>query len=116
MIYWLFLLAAIIAEVLGTSAMKYASGSAPLAGYLAMYPLIALSYFCLARAVQRIPLGVAYALWEGLGLTMIALVGTLLFAEPLSTCQTIGILLLLGGIALLKSGTHEGTHEGGHAS
>ena len=111
MIYWCFLIAAIIAEVLGTSAMKLASGSAPLVGYLAMYPLIALSYYCLARAVERIPLGVAYALWEALGLSLIAVAGALLFAEYLSALQLLGIGLLLGGIALLKAGTHEPAAE-----
>ncbi|KAF0804334.1 SMR family transporter [Alloalcanivorax xenomutans] len=113
---WLFLLAAIVTEVMGTSVMKLASGEAPITGHLAMYVLITLSYYCLARAVEHIPLGVAYALWEALGLLLIALVGLTLFAESLSLWQWLGMLLLLSGIALLKVGTRDSADEQGEAS
>ncbi|GAA5135702.1 DMT family transporter [Alloalcanivorax gelatiniphagus] len=102
---WFFLLAAIACEVLGTSLMKLANVEAPLLGHLAMYVLITLAYYFLARAMERIPLGIAYALWEAVGLVLIALVGVVVFSESLSPWQALGLFLLLGGIGLLNGDT-----------
>lgn len=102
---WLFLLGAIVAEVLGTSLMRLPLSEAPMVGYPAMYALIIVSYYCLARAVEHISLGVAYALWEVLGLQLIALTGLLVFAEPLAPLQWLGVALMPLGIVLLKAGT-----------
>lgn len=99
---WFFLLAAIACEVLGTSVMKMANAEAPLLGHLAMYVLIILAYYFLVRAMERIPLGIAYALWEAVGLVMIALVGVIVFSESLSAWQALGLFLLLSGIGLLN--------------
>lgn len=103
MLYWLFLLGAILFEVVGTNSLRFAAGS--YSGYLVMYVLLGCSYFLLAKAVRKIPLGLAYALWEALGITLIALVSSWLFNEQLSLAQWLGILLMLGGIVLLKQGT-----------
>ena len=69
---WIYLLLAIGAEVIGTTSMKLAATHAPVAGLLLMYGMIGLSYFFLALAVKRVPVGVAYALWEGLSLIHIS--------------------------------------------
>lgn len=68
---WIYLFIAIVAEVIGTTSMKFAATQSPLLGHALMYSMIGLSYGFLALAVKRVPLGVAYALWEGIGIVLI---------------------------------------------
>lgn len=105
MIYWLYLLLAIIAEVIGTLSMKYASVSGETTGYISMYIMIAGSYILLSKAIQKIALGIAYALWEGIGILLITFFSVFWFDEPISIMKGAGLLILLLGISLVKSGT-----------
>jgi len=105
MIYWLFLALAVIAEITGTLSMKWASINDDLSGFILMLVMIALSYILLAFAVKKIALGVAYALWEGVGILLITLFSVVLFDEPLSLMKLAGLAMLAAGIVLIKSGT-----------
>ncbi len=64
-------------------------------------------YFFLAFAVKKIALGVAYALWEGIGILLITLFSVLLFDESLSLLKIAGLTTLVIGIVLIKSGTQK---------
>ncbi|MGJ8514489.1 DMT family transporter [Carnimonas bestiolae] len=101
---WAFLLGAVVMEVVGTSFMTISAREDALWGYAVMAAAIAISYFLLAQAVRAIPLGLAYAIWEGLGLTLIALVGLSVFGEALSFAKVAGLLLAVGGIVMISSG------------
>ncbi|HGJ5884376.1 multidrug/spermidine efflux SMR transporter subunit MdtJ [Arsenophonus sp.] len=105
MIYWIFLASAIVTEVIGTLSMKYSRVSGDMTGLLVMYFMIASSYILLAMAVKKVALGVAYALWEGIGVIFITAFSVLLFNESLPPMKLIGLALLIVGIALIKSGT-----------
>lgn len=105
MIYWIFLASSIVTEVIGTLSMKYSSVSGDITGLLVMYFMIASSYILLAMAVKKVALGVAYALWEGIGVIFITAFSVLLFNESLPPMKLIGLALLIVGIALIKSGT-----------
>ncbi|UXY51355.1 SMR family transporter [Pseudomonas tohonis] len=103
---WFYLLTAIFFEVVGTTSMKFATQYAPLLGYLAMYVLIGLSYFFLALAVKRVPVGVAYALWEGIGIVLITAVSVAWLGESLGLAKALGLAVMIVGILLIKFGTH----------
>ncbi|MGY0162576.1 multidrug/spermidine efflux SMR transporter subunit MdtJ [Edwardsiella tarda] len=105
MIYWIFLACAIAAEIIGTLSMKWASVSGSIGGNIVMLLMVAISYILLAFAVKRVALGVAYALWEGIGILFITLFSVLWFGESISPLKLAGLALLVGGIILLKSGT-----------
>ncbi|MFZ4835406.1 multidrug/spermidine efflux SMR transporter subunit MdtJ [Rouxiella sp. Mn2063] len=105
MIYWIFLALAILAEVIGTLSMKYASVSGGMTGHIIMYVMITSSYVMLSLAIKRVALGVAYALWEGIGIVFITLFSVLWFDEPISLFKVLGMVTLIAGILLLKSGT-----------
>ena len=102
---WFYLLTAIFFEVVGTTSMKFATQHAPLLGYLAMYVLIGLSYFFLALAVKRVPVGVAYALWEGIGIVLITAVSVAWLSESLGLAKALGLAVMIVGILLIKFGT-----------
>lgn len=105
MLYWILLALAIAAEITGTVSMKWASVNGGCAGYIFMLLMIALSYIFLTFAVKRIALGVAYAMWEGVGILFITLFSVMLFDEALSVMKAAGLITLIAGIALIKAGT-----------
>jgi spermidine export protein MdtJ len=105
MIYCILLALAIIAEISGTLSMKWSSISDDNLGYIFMLFMITLSYILLSFSVKKIALGVAYAMWEGIGILFITLFSVLLFDESISLLKIIGLLTLVVGIALIKSGT-----------
>lgn len=115
MFYWILLGLVIIAEITGTLSMKWASVSGGNAGYILMLVMIAISYIFLSFSVKRIALGVAYALWEGVGIVLITLFSVLLFDESLSLMKVAGLVTLIVGILLIKSGSSAPrAMKGGH--
>ncbi len=104
----LFLLLAIVAEVAGTSTMSYIGESNAWEGYLVMYVLIAISYYFLSKAANKISIGVAYATWEGLGIALITLVSIVLFDANLSAQQLLGLALAVVGIVCVTLGESHG--------
>ncbi|MCE0490051.1 multidrug/spermidine efflux SMR transporter subunit MdtJ [Pantoea sp. Mb-10] len=103
--YWILLALAIVAEITGTLSMKWASLHGGRAGYIFMLAMIALSYIFLSFAVKKIALGVAYAMWEGIGILLITLFSVTLFDEAISLMKIAGLTTLVAGIVLVKSGT-----------
>ena len=108
---WLCLLGSIFFEVAGTSIMKVSQGSWALLGMLVMYVMLGLSYYFLARAVLRIPLGVAYAFWEGLGLVTISMVSVWVLQERMDALRLVGMVLV--GTLLVHHGTEAGPAQPG---
>ncbi|EDA5929240.1 multidrug/spermidine efflux SMR transporter subunit MdtJ [Salmonella enterica subsp. enterica] len=107
MFYWILLALAIATEITDTLSMKWASVGNGNAGFILMLVMITLSYIFLSFAVKKIALGVAYALWEGIGILFITIFSVLLFDEALSTMKIAGLLTLVAGIVLIKSGTRK---------
>ena len=111
---WIALICAIVLEVVGTTIMKGSQSAAflwSMAGFTVMLVCIAVSYWLLAKAAQRIPIGVAYACWEGLGLALITLCSTLL-GETLTPRRILALLAVLAGILCIHWGTgHSATND-----
>lgn len=108
--HWFFLLAAIAVEIDATTALKSVV-SAPWLVALLPLALIGLSFALLSIALRVIPLAVAYAVWEGLGIVGIAAAGHLLFGEHLTPGRMLALAAILAGILLLERGVGE-EHDG----
>lgn len=104
MLQWCALALAIITEVTGTTMLKVVGQNESIYGYLLLLVMIGLSYFLLSKAIVKIPLSVAYATWEGIGLIAITGIGCILFNEGLSLAKVLGVGSILIGIVLLKFG------------
>jgi len=104
---WIYLFAAIGCEIVGLVAMKLASLNYALLGLLVMYIMIGCSFYLLSLAVRKIPLGVSYALWEGIGIVLITAISVMWFNEHLNVYKIIGLGLLIAGIFLIKSGVYD---------
>lgn len=99
---------AIAFEVLATSLLKTTEGFSrlwPTVGCLAGY---AIAFLALAMAIQRgLQVGVGYAIWSGLGTTLIVIIGALFLNEPLTAVKVAGVVLVVSGVVLLNlSGAH----------
>lgn len=104
LISWVFLILAIIAEVIGTSFMALAARDGGLFGYVIMALALAVSYYFLALSIRQIGVGVAYAIWEGIGLVLLTIVGVYFFKETLSARELLGITLAILGISCVTLG------------
>lgn len=101
---YLWLAIAIIAEVFGSSMLKLAEGFTRLLPSIGVVAGYAVAFYGLSLALKELPLGVAYAIWAGVGTALTALVGIIFYKETLHIKKAIGILLIIGGVVLLNSG------------
>lgn len=101
--HWLVLLAAIAVEIIATTALKSVVSAPWLVGILPLL-LIGLSFALLSIALRVIPMAVAYAVWEGLGIVGIAVTGHLVFGEHLTVGRILALAAILAGIVLIEAG------------
>ncbi|WP_315834561.1 multidrug efflux SMR transporter [Bradyrhizobium prioriisuperbiae] len=95
----------IAAEVVATTLLTKSDGfNRPLYGIVAIV-LFAGCFFALSHVLTRIPVGVAYAIWSGVGVMLISTAGWLFFRQPLSTMQMLFIALIVVGAAGLNLST-----------
>lgn len=92
---------AIVAEIIGSVALKYSHGLSRLWPSLAVLIAYGLTFWWLSLALKVLPLGITAALWAGLGIVGSAVLGVLLFNERLGWVEIIGMALILGGSLLL---------------
>ncbi len=98
----LILILAILSEVMGTVALKASEGFSRLGPNVLVVVGYGLSFYLLAQALKEIPLGIAYAIWSGLGTAGAVVAGTLLWRESLNLAGSIGILLIIIGVIVLN--------------
>lgn len=98
---WLFLYTAIIAEVIGTSALKASEGFTRLWPSLVVVVGYGVSFYMLALTLRAIPIGIAYAVWSGVGIVLISVVAWLLFGQKLDVPAILGITLIVAGVVVL---------------
>lgn len=101
---WLYLLLAIILEVTGTIFLKLSEGFTKVLPSVAMLFFYALGLTVLAMALKKIDIGVAYAVWSGLGTALIATIGIFWFQEPFTIIKIISIGLIILGVIGLNVG------------
>ncbi|NYT64129.1 multidrug efflux SMR transporter [Alcaligenaceae bacterium] len=107
---WIYLAVAIAAEIVATTALKASDGFTRLYPSLLTVVGYSLSFYCLAIALRVIPVGVAYAVWSGVGIVAISLIGYLLFKQALDTAGLIGIGLIVAGVVVLNVFSKAGGH------
>jgi small multidrug resistance pump len=100
--HWIYLSAAIISEVIGTSFLKSADGFTRLVPSLIVAVAYVASFYFLSLALKTLPLGIAYAVWAGTGVALITLAGFAFFGDRLDTAAIIGILLIVSGVVVIN--------------
>ncbi|WP_294765918.1 multidrug efflux SMR transporter [uncultured Rhodoferax sp.] len=98
----LWLAAAILCEVIATSALKASDGLQHWRPAVLVVVGYVCAFYALAQALRTIPVGVAYAIWSGVGIVMVSLIGFWLFKQRLSVGELSGIALIGAGVLVLQ--------------
>lgn len=93
---------AILAEVIGTSALKISDGFTKVVPSLVVVIGYGFAFYFLALVLRSIPVGIAYAIWAGLGIALITLIGALFFKQSLDAPALIGIAMIVGGVVVIN--------------
>jgi small multidrug resistance pump len=99
---YVYLFAAIVSEVIATSALKAAEGFSRFWPSVIVIVGYGLAFYCLSLTMRTIPIGVAYAIWSGVGIVLIALVGLLFYRQSLDAPALIGMALILAGVLIIN--------------
>ena len=93
---------AVLFEILATSALKAAAGHPNLGSVLGVTFGYALSFYFLALVLRVIPLGIAYAIWSGVGIVSLAVIGVVYYKESLDSAAVVGLGLIVAGILVVN--------------
>lgn len=99
---YLYLAAAIVAEVIGTTALQASAGFSKTTPTLISYAAYGAAFYFLSQALLKIPVGVAYAVWSGVGIVLIALIGVLVFRQRLDLWAIGGMALIVAGVLMIN--------------
>ncbi len=108
--YWLFLSVAIFSEVIATSALRASEGFSRLVPSAIVVVGYVISFYFLSLTLKVIPVGIAYAIWSGIGIVLIALVGWWLYGQKMDLAAIIGMGLILAGVAVINLFSSSGGH------
>lgn len=101
---------AIVGEVIATSALKSAEGFSRLWPSVAVVLGYAIAFYCLSQVLEKIPVGIAYAIWSAAGIVLVAIASWFLYGQKLDLPALIGIILIISGVLIInllsKSSVH----------
>lgn len=107
---WLFLAIAITAEVVATSSLKASDGFTRLWPSIFVIIGYAIAFYFLSLTLKVIPVGIAYAIWAGLGIVLISLVGWVILGQTLDIASMVGMTLIIAGVIIINVFSKVGGH------
>ncbi len=99
---YMLLFIAILAEVIGTSALKMSEGFTKTGPSLLVVVGYGLAFYFLALVLKSIPVGIAYAIWAGVGIALITIIGIVFFKQTLDLPAVAGIALIISGVLVIN--------------
>jgi small multidrug resistance pump len=99
---YLWLAGAILSEVIATSSLKASEGFTRVLPSVAVVIGYGVAFYCLSQTLKTIPVGVAYAIWSGLGTVLIALVGLVFYKQRLDAAAMAGMGLIIAGVLVMN--------------
>ncbi|HHR3458495.1 TPA: QacCGHJ group quaternary ammonium compound efflux SMR transporter [Staphylococcus aureus] len=100
---YLYLIIAIVGEVIGSAFLKSSEGFSKLYPTLATLISFIVCFYFLSKTIQHLPLNITYASWAGLGLVLTTVVSVLIFKEQINLISIISIILIIVGVVLLNT-------------
>ena len=107
---WLTLAIAIVAEVIGTTALKASDGFSRLWPSAIVVVGYGVSFYCLSLVLRSIPVGITYAVWSGLGIVLISLVAFAVYGQRIDLAGLIGMGLIIAGVLVLNLFSRSAPH------
>jgi small multidrug resistance pump len=102
---WMYLAIAIVSEVVATSAMKSADGFTRAGPSALVFIGYIVSFYFLSLSLRTIPVGIMYAVWSGVGVMLLSLIGIFYFRQVLDLAAVVGIAFILVGVGVLTLGS-----------
>tara|TARA_R110000764_G_scaffold49780_1_gene109940 strand:+ start:54327 stop:54659 length:333 start_codon:yes stop_codon:yes gene_type:complete len=100
--HWIYLVIAIVTEVIATSALKASEGfSKPLPSVVVAIGYL-VSFYFLSLTLKTIPVGIAYAIWSGVGIVLISLASWILYGQKLDLAALVGMGLIMSGVVVIN--------------
>lgn len=100
--HWIFLGIAIVGEVVATSALKASEGFTKLAPSLMVTAGYVVAFYFLSLALRVIPVGIAYAIWAGLGIVLVAAIAWVMQGQKLDSAAIAGMVLIIAGVIVMN--------------
>ncbi|HHA2787030.1 TPA: SMR family transporter [Stenotrophomonas maltophilia] len=107
---YLALSGAIVLEVIATSLLKASDGMSKLVPTAGALVCFGLCFYFLSITMKSIPTGIAYAIWSGVGIILISLIGLFIFKQKLDLPAIIGICMIAAGVITINLFSHSATH------
>ena len=98
---YLYLAVAIFGEVIATSALKASNGFSAVLPSILVVVGYSLAFYFLSLTLKTIPLGISYAIWSGVGIVAVSIVGWLLYKQTLDLAAIVGMAMILGGVLVI---------------
>ena len=109
--HWSVLLGiAIVSEVFGSTMLKLSQGFSKPLPSIGVVIGFGVAFYCLSLALKSVPLGMAYAIWSGVGIVLTAIIGIVLFGDKIDVWGIIGIAFILIGVIILNVLSKMGGH------
>jgi small multidrug resistance pump len=102
MLVWVLLAAAIATEVVGTLALRASDGMSHLVPAIIVIVGYVASFGLLAVVLKTMPVGIVYAIWSAVGVALVAVLGKLIFDDPVPPLAMIGMVLIIGGVVMVS--------------
>ena len=99
---YLYLIIAIVAELIGTTFLKKSNGFSELIPSILTIVGYGIAFYFLSLTLRDIPVGIAYALWSGIGIVLITIVGIVAFKQVPDLPALLGILLIVAGVIVIN--------------
>ncbi|AFO87523.1 QacE family quaternary ammonium compound efflux SMR transporter [Phaeobacter inhibens] len=100
-LHYLYLVLAVAAETIGTTALQASQQFTRLGPSLLVVVGYGLAFYLMALTLRHMPVGIVYAIWSGLGIFLIAIIGWVVFGQRLDLPAVLGLLLILAGILVI---------------
>lgn len=99
---YFYLFMGIVSEVVGTSALQASHQFTKLVPSVICFLAYASAFFFLSLTLKVLPVGVSYAIWSGMGIMLITLIGYFFFGQKLDLPAIIGIVLIVAGVVIMN--------------
>ncbi|ETD66667.1 multidrug transporter [Pelistega indica] len=100
--HWIFLIIAILAEIIATSALQASNGFSKLLPSMTSVVGYIITFYMLSLAIKQIPLGIAYAIWSGVGIVVLALIGYFFYKQTLDLPAIVGLGMIVVGVIIIN--------------
>ncbi len=108
--HYFYLMAAVLAETIGTTALQASQQFTRLGPVLIVIAAYGASFFLMSLTLKVMPVGIVYAIWSGLGIVLIALIGFIVFGQRIDLPAVLGMAMILVGILVIHLFSNSASH------